>query len=83
MNSLADVLKPEASRCTFLSSYGGVYRCRDPLYFMGFCRFHYQCYAEGEIDQHGHISDKLDDQERRRQINFHGLEIPEDLQPSF
>jgi hypothetical protein len=70
-------------RCTFLSSYGGVYRCRDPLYFLGFCAFRYRSYERGEIDHLGHISDTLADQKRRLEINFHGLEIPEDLKPSF
>ena len=72
-----------ARHCSFLSSYGGVYRCQDPVYFMSFCEFHYKAYEAGEIDALGHISDKLDDQVRRRQINFHGLNIPEDLRPSF
>ena len=69
--------------CRFLSSYGGVYRCRDAAYFMGFCQFHHKAYESGEINELGHISDKLDDQTRRREINFHGLVIPEDLKPSF
>jgi hypothetical protein len=72
-----------APHCSFLSSYGGVYRCQDAPYFMGFCEFHYKAYERGEINQLGHISDKLDDQIRRREINFHGLRIPEDLKPSF
>lgn len=71
------------AHCSFLSSYGGVYRCQDPVYFLGFCEFHYRCYERGEINRYGHISDKLDDQQRRREINFHGLAIPEDLRPSF
>jgi len=75
--------QPETVRCTFLSSYGGVYRCQDPLYFLGYCEFHYEAYRRGEINALGHISDKLDDQDRRREINFHGLVIPEDLKPSF
>ena len=50
---------------------------------MDFCEFHYGCYERGEIDKHGHISDKFDDQKHRLEINFHGLEIPEDLKPSF
>jgi len=50
---------------------------------MGFCKFHYRCYELGEIDSLGHISDKLDDSRRRLEINYHGLEIPEDLRPSF
>ena len=69
--------------CGFLSSYGGVYKCQDPVLFLGFCAFHYRSYELGEINQHGHISDKLDCQIRRREINFHGLEIPTDLKPSF
>ncbi len=71
------------THCNFLSSYGGVYRCQDPVYFLGFCEFHYQAYECGDINEYGHISDKLDDQIRRREINFHGLKIPEDLKPSF
>ena len=69
--------------CSFLSSYGGIYRCQDPVYFLDFCEFHHQCYERGEIDKHGHISDNLDDQIRRREINYHNLELPEDLKPSF
>jgi len=69
--------------CSFLSSYGGVYRCQDPVYFLGFCRFHHEAYERGEINALGHISDTLDDQQRRLEINFHGLRIPEDLRPSF
>ena len=75
--------KQTRNHCSFLSSYGGVYSCQDPIYFEGFCEFHYGCYTRGEINKHGKISDKLDDQERRIQINFHGLEIPDDLKPSF
>lgn len=74
-------IKP--ARCSFLSSYGGVYRCQDPVYFMGFCEFHYRCFERGEINHLGHISDKLDDQVRRRDINFHGLSLPDDLKPSM
>ncbi len=70
-------------QCSFLSSYGGVYRCQDPLYFMGFCEFHYTAYERQEINKLGHISDKLDDQQRRLDINFHGLSIPPELKPSF
>lgn len=75
--------EPEAPHCTFLSSYGGVYRCQDPLYFLGFCRFHHAAYEAGEIDDLGHISDTLDDQKRRLEINFHGLVLPDELKPSF
>jgi len=74
--------EPVRDHCSFLSSYGGVYRCQDPVLFLGFCAFHYHCYELGEINQYGHISDKLDDQIRRRAINFHGLRIPADLKPA-
>jgi hypothetical protein len=60
-------------RCRFVSSWGGVARCGDPAYRLGFCRFHFECYRRGEIDDRGIISEALDDQERRRAINFHGL----------
>ncbi|PYT17430.1 MAG: hypothetical protein DMF51_02570 [Acidobacteria bacterium] len=60
-------------RCRFTSSWGGVVRCGEPVYRLGFCRFHFDCYVRGEIDIRGVISERVTDQERRRQINFHGL----------
>ena len=59
-------------RCRFVTSWGGVERCSDPAYRVGFCRFHFDCYRRGEINERGIISERLDDQERRRAINFHG-----------
>jgi hypothetical protein len=59
-------------RCGFVTSWGGVERCSDPAYRVGFCRFHFDCYRRGEINERGIISERLDDQERRRAINFHG-----------
>ncbi len=59
--------------CRFVSSWGGVERCGDPVYRYGFCRFHFECYLNGEITERGLISERLDDQGRRRAINFHGL----------
>lgn len=59
--------------CRFVSSWGGVRRCGDPAEHLGFCRFHYDCYRNGEIDNRGVISERLSDQERRRTINFHGV----------
>lgn len=59
-------------RCRFVTSWGGVERCGDPAERFGFCRFHFDCYRRGEINERGIISERLDDQERRRAINFHG-----------
>ena len=50
-------------------------------YLLGFCHFHFTCFQAGEIDQEGRISDLLDDQKRRREINFHGVDLPEDVRP--
>jgi hypothetical protein len=63
-------------RCRFTTSWGGVVRCSEPACRLGFCRFHFDCYRRGEIDIRGVISEKVTDQERRRQINFHGLPRP-------
>ena len=60
-------------RCRFTSSWGGVARCGEPADRLEFCRFHFDCYRRGEIDLRGVISERVTDQERRRQINFHGL----------
>jgi hypothetical protein len=60
-------------RCRFTSSWGGVARCPDPAERLGFCRFHYECYGAGEIDFRGVISERVTDQTRRREINYHGL----------
>jgi len=60
-------------RCRFTTSLGGVARCADPAYREGFCGFHFECYRRGEVTERGLISETLDDQERRRAINLHGL----------
>lgn len=60
-------------RCRFITSWGGVARCADPAYREGFCNFHYDCYARGEITEGGLISETLSDQDRRRAINYHAL----------
>ncbi len=62
--------------CRFISSWGGVARCRDAVHREGFCRFHFECYRREEINDRGIISEKLTDQERRRAINFHALGGP-------
>jgi hypothetical protein len=61
------------THCRFVSSWGGVHRCGDPAVRNGFCRFHDDCYRNGEIDNRGVISERLADQDRRRAINFHGV----------
>ena len=67
--------------CRFITSYGGAAHCQEAPYLQGFCRFHFDCFQNGEIDPEGRISDLLDDQTRRREINFHGVELPEDVGP--
>jgi hypothetical protein len=71
----------DAPRCRFITSFGGAARCQDFAYLLGFCEFHFDAFERGEIDEEGRISDKLDDQERRRRINFHGLELPDEVKP--
>jgi hypothetical protein len=70
-----------APHCRFITSFGGAAYCMDNASLMGFCAFHFECYQRGEIDSEGHISDTLDDQIRRRDINFHGVELPDDVAP--
>lgn len=60
-------------RCRFVTSWGGVARCSEPAIRLGFCPFHFDCYRRGEIDERGIIAETLNDQERRRRINFHGV----------
>ena len=67
--------------CRFITSFGGAAYCQDQPYMLGFCTFHHRCFQDGEIDQEGRIADLMDDQERRREINFHGVELPEDIKP--
>jgi hypothetical protein len=62
--------------CRFRSSYGGDQHCLESQYHYGFCRFHFNCFLEGEILPNGQINEKLTDQIRRRTINFHGLRPP-------
>lgn len=59
--------------CRFRTSYGGVAFCQDDVYLEGFCKFHYQALANGELNENGVISERLTDQDRRREINFHGI----------
>lgn len=67
--------------CRFITSFGGAAYCQDPPYILGFCEFHFACFQKGEIREDGRIWDLLDDQERRREINFHGVKLPEEVKP--
>ena len=59
--------------CKFRTSYGGVIFCEDAVYLDGFCKFHHQALQNGEINGNGVLSEKLSDQRRRREINYHGI----------
>lgn len=61
--------------CRFRTSYGGARFCQDPVYLEGYCRFHHRAFRRGEINELGVINELLSDQNRRREINFHGIEI--------
>ena len=59
--------------CRFRTSHGGAAFCQDAVYLEGFCRFHFQALRKGEINELGVINERLSDQIRRREINFHGI----------
>jgi len=59
--------------CKFRTSFGGVMFCRDPAYLDGFCKFHHKAFQNGEINENGVINERISDQTRRRQINYHGI----------
>ena len=64
--------------CRFRTSHGGSLFCRDAAYLEGFCRFHYTALGRGEINEQGVINELLSDQNRRREINYHGIRFPEE-----
>lgn len=64
------------SHCRFRTSFGGARFCQDPSYLEGFCKFHFKALQLGEINENGVINERLSDQVRRREINFHGIEWP-------
>jgi hypothetical protein len=66
--------------CRFRTSYGGARFCQDPAYLEGFCRFHHRALLAGEINENGVINERISDQTRRREINFHGIALEE---PSY
>ena len=61
--------------CKFRTSWGGALFCRQPPYLEGFCRFHHQAFARGEINELGVLNERLSDQDRRREINYYGVEV--------
>ena len=61
--------------CRFRTSHGGALFCQDPVYLEGFCQFHFRALQAGEINENGVINERLSDQDRRREINFHGIEF--------
>ena len=63
----------ETKYCRFLSSLGGTHRCADPVYRESFCRFHFDAYTRGEVLSNGQLNERLADQHRRREINYHGI----------
>ena len=75
------------AHCRFRTSHGGALFCQDPAYLEGFCRFHYAALQRGELNERGVINELLADQNRRREINFHGMRtkptyVDEDREPS-
>ena len=62
--------------CRFRTSWGGARFCRDEPYLEGFCKFHYRAMLDGEINEQGVLNERLSDQARRREINYHGIEMP-------
>ncbi|MDH3628844.1 MAG: hypothetical protein OEV00_04770 [Acidobacteriota bacterium] len=60
-------------RCRFRTSLGGALFCQDTPYMEGFCKFHFQAMQNGEINENGILNERLADQDRRREINYHGI----------
>jgi len=63
------------THCRFRTSHGGALFCQDPVYLEGYCRFHFDAFTHGEINELGVINEKLSDQDRRRAINYHGIRL--------
>ncbi len=64
--------------CRFRTSFGGARFCQDPVYLEGFCKFHHRAFRQGEINEWGVINERLSDQNRRREINFHGIDLTQE-----
>ena len=65
--------RPPTPTCRFISSLGGTRHCQDPPSRLGFCAFHFEAFLGGEILPSGQISERVDDQHRRRALNYHGV----------
>ena len=61
--------------CRFRTSFGGALFCQHPVYLEGFCKFHYRALQHGEINDNGVLNELLSDQDRRREINYHGIPV--------
>ena len=61
--------------CKFRTSFGGSLFCQDPVYLEGFCRFHFSALQAGEMNELGVLNERLTDQDRRREINYHGIRV--------
>lgn len=61
--------------CRFRTSFGGALFCQDSPYLEGLCKFHYKALQQGEMNEHGVLNERLSDQARRREINYHGIEM--------
>lgn len=61
--------------CRFRTSFGGALFCQDPVYLEGFCLFHFRALQAGEINERGVLNERLSDQMRRREINYHGIAL--------
>ncbi len=77
MSDRAPNQEPGVSHCRFRTSFGGALFCQDPTYLEGLCEFHYSALQAGELNENGVLNERLSDQDRRREINYHGIRMPE------
>ena len=68
---------PGISHCRFRTSFGGALFCQHAVYLEGFCEFHFAALQAGELTENGVLNELLSDQVRRREINFHGIRLPQ------
>ena len=65
--------------CRFRTSFGGTRFCQDPVYLEGFCRFHHRALRNGEMNENGVLNERVSEQARRREINYHGIAVDENV----